>query len=1609
MSNLYSSKPLVKPLKGGGVASNYGSFNQLDASSLKLESLNIAGVYEDGIFLNVVIQDSELRNTVIGVDGPNVGVFTQLQTRSDVIMLSNVQGASVSWDADTGLFFISSELKVSGCSLLGNIEICNNDISSANFNGDINVNPNGRGTVYINAPVYTKSSNGSSYTEMSSGGSTLLVDSNIVLYSSHGSALLSTFGGQTYSTKNGDLTFNVETGRSIVGISQVNYTDGNIVVTTNALHNLTRGNIVAISNNGLLSGNYTIGSILSDTRFTLSTTTNAVASATGGSFLKTVGNNIILNSQNQVQIPTSTKLTFGATQNAVSGSTSGLLVSSVDDITFDLPASSELAIPQTTKFQFGTSASNYINFDGSSLNVQSNNQITLSGSTTQIDTTDTRFRDPILTISDYSTSTNDNKDRGVEFRYYGTSGSMKLGWFGWKNNTNLFTFIPDATNNNETISGTPGDFELNNLTVTNVVLNPGNSINMQCGRILDASLITGCSNNITIAGSANVTLTATNRIHLASDTDVLIPSNIPLLFGTRGSSIYQNTTNNLVVASSNNISLLTLTRGSIIIPTETYVSFDGSSTGSQRMLSNTSGDLLIESGRNILLNTTNGNILVPNNTRIHFGSSSQTIQGNSTGIVMLSSSALDVQANSNMSIFSSNGSILLRALTGDVVMSVSAGSVRIPESRPLIFASTGSSNSISANTANNLVIVGNTINRIQLSSVSNIDLLATDNVNIPTNTRVRLGSDGLKVLYSDTTNSTLLVNSASNGSLQMMAPNTFLVNTGGGLYSVNNVTSVTTSSFLVTGSVGSITRLDTEHVRMSDPILTLADTNIITPDGKDRGIEYRYSNKLGWFGRKDTSGRFTFYSEAVNTNEVISGTIGDLQVNNAYLQGSLNMLGSGGIDLSCGALTNVSSIFGCSGQVSINGTNTISHNASNILLNATSKVELPFNTPLSFGDTTNSIQTNTSGVMVVKAATIVLDANLQVNGTTSTIYSTITNIQDPIFSIGGITGPIVNDNKDRGIEFKWNDGAVAKTGYFGYKSDTGRFVYIRDGINNNEIFTGAYSDVQFGNGYLQNLYLQNGVISGVSELSGGTIIVKTTSGNLLLSPTQGSSVILPYNVSLAFGNTQNSITASTSGVVTYSSLNNTQIVSTNGSINLVSPEAVRISNTIPLYFGSSNNTYILNSGGSLTMANSAGNINLTPQNSIGSINIPVYNNLNFGSTSNSIYSDGNELFINGYNAINFGSSSVNFSGNVNIVGSLTATGESFDFNDYILPLGTFQSLTITDISNVSGTLGNILVTTLQTHNLAVGDSVTLRNTNSTPSIDGTFTVTNISSATSFRFQDTGTTFSVVGTAGTVKSKLTTQQGKDVGIQVNYWSTTGNATITAGSLGFKTGFFGFKQSTERWSFYANSTISNSIVSGTLGDIEVNKVFANRLSGFTLDGDVTTGSNAVSGTNFIIGGGNINNTPIGVNTAQPGRFTTLSNTVSASFNDVTLQNTLAYSLVDKYTLSSGGVNHKSPSSASVVSMFSVVGVNFTTSSGTMPSTSIPDGTMKILVCQSMGTGCTHTIHFPSGTLIAPNPLDNNAIPTKLVFKRRSQSAQLIFDGTAWILLSSGAYVL
>ena len=83
-----------------------------------------------------------------------------------------------------------------------------------------------------------------------------------------------------------------------------------------------------------------------------------------------------------------------------------------------------------------------------------------------------------------------------------------------------------------------------------------------------------------------------------------------------------------------------------------------------------------------------------------------------------------------------------------------------------------------------------------------------------------------------------------------------------------------------------------------------------------------------------------------------------------------------------------------------------------------------------------------------------IGGNLIVNGTTTTINSTTITVDDPILTLGGDTNPVSDDNKDRGIEFRYFD-TTAKRGFFGWDDSSLAYRFLENATNTSEVFTGT--------------------------------------------------------------------------------------------------------------------------------------------------------------------------------------------------------------------------------------------------------------------------------------------------------------------------------------------------------------------------------------------------------------------------------------------------------------------------------------------------------------------------------------------------------------------------
>jgi len=86
---------------------------------------------------------------------------------------------------------------------------------------------------------------------------------------------------------------------------------------------------------------------------------------------------------------------------------------------------------------------------------------------------------------------------------------------------------------------------------------------------------------------------------------------------------------------------------------------------------------------------------------------------------------------------------------------------------------------------------------------------------------------------------------------------------------------------------------------------------------------------------------------------------------------------------------------------------------------------------------------------------LTISGNLTVNGATTTVNSTTITVVDPVFTLGGNTPPSSDDDKDRGIAFRWYDsvGNIARLGFMGWDDSVGAIVLRAQATNSGEVFS----------------------------------------------------------------------------------------------------------------------------------------------------------------------------------------------------------------------------------------------------------------------------------------------------------------------------------------------------------------------------------------------------------------------------------------------------------------------------------------------------------------------------------------------------------------------------
>lgn len=1683
---------LSKPLKGASLDLASANIGDLNSTNLKISPANIQSLLSGTNLNNVIITNSEIDNSIIGGNGANDAFFQKLTTLGDVLFESADQVHSVSWNSATGIFTINADMAVLGCMTIGNLQICKNDISAINNNGSVNIIPDGVGSInLVGAVSNVVNSRGNYLTQLANGSVTFIASSSVSINSLSAGSSITTFGTQNYTTQNGNINLTTDTGfytNSVLQPKLITHIDEGILITTYTPSQVQVGDTVTLKDTNSIpsiDNSYLVTRIVNSTSFNISTGSSFPGFSslgTYGTLSKPANNSINLLASYSINVPNNIPLIFGSTTasfnkdsygnlltttstgsiNSITGTTNGMIINSQGDIKFNIPSNListgnyNIILPQSTHLQFGTSGSNYINYNASSLNylydtnilssngnwntdtsatlaINSNNNIALNANNDlYLNVPHTYFEDQNPLLGNYQQTFTDQTDRGIQFNYWSgsqTGGSAKLGWFGYKKTSGKFTFYENAENNNDIITGTLSAFDIGNISVNTITLSGTSpTLDTNCGQLLNVKTIFGCTGVLNINATSAIN-TSTGNLNLVLSTAMNLPNSIPINLGTAGTNIKEATDNNLWLTASKNILLNTQTLGSVIVQPGVKVSFDGTSIGSRSISQGTSGNLRIDSIQNILLTVTSGNIIIPAGTSntassIQFGSTtttSETIYGSTNGIFINSTSStgnINLLATSNVNISNSIGNIQLVPLNGDINLFSSRGNIRLYQSSYLVFGINNTNNSIRQNSIGNLMINGpgttpssGTIgNTVEIKNTSQIYLNATTAIDTNTGVQFNLSSNNDRYLVTDSLgNFNIINNNFSSGStINLRGNNTNIINTGGNTNILNNNTNISSGTAL--NIITPNTFFNTDYFYLKDQVPLIANYLQTPSDQTDRGIQFNYYNTtkgnadLGWFGIKKNSMQFTYYQSAINTNDVITGTLGTFNVGSINISNSISFLTSGNIDMSCGTISNLNTIIACKGVLNIMSTSNISVTSQNLLLN-TGLIQLPYNTPISFNTlgsliTSNSIIMSSNGNMTINVSggsgTLILNSNVQINGTTNNVFSTITNYLDPILNIGSVTGTVpTGDLKDRGIQFFYNNSGSTNQGFFGFQNSSGRFVYYANETNSNEIISGSYGNVQFGNGFLNNLDVQCGTIANVSLLTAcaatGLTIQSSNSNGINIST---SNLLLPNGSTISFGTTNQSISGTSSGNININTPNNINLTSISGGINLttntIGTGFINISNNSPLYFGGrTSGTYLLQStNGNMNIINSNGNIYISPQTNGtiggGQVILPTNDTLIFGNTQTSISSDGTNLQLNGYTVSINSTGPTTFSGTVNVNGTLMATNVLISTDPYVYPLGTHNGMNIINITS-STSAGLINITTSATNNAVAGQTIVITGTSGI--VDGTYSINNVVNSTTFTITHSPVTLS---TTGNVKTSLYSVNSN--GLELDYWQSTG----TTPNLSYQTGFLGLQAGSNTLVYYQQATISNNIVTnGTLGNMTINQLNTNYLSGVSgtpinLAGVLNTNTYLVAGSNFQITGGFIDGTIIGQTTPANGRFTNVTSSSSSNLAAATLTSTLNYS-VDRIVLSSLQPT-ANPNISRIITYVTVQGNNFS-GTGTLGSLGTSnDGQLKKIICMSCSSGGSYSLAIPN--LIATNPFGGT--PAKGIrFTRQGQSCELLWN--------------
>ncbi len=903
------------------------------------------------------------------------------------------------------------------------------------------------------------------------------------------------------------------------------------------------------------------------------------------------------------------------------------------------------------------------------------------------------------------------------------------------------------------------------------------------------------------------------RVILDVTKGVLIPTSKPLQLDGEGGrvSLVNDASDILQIHARNGMRLIPET-GDISIPENIHLTFS-----TQHSIVGSAYDLTVSAHSHINL-IAGTHIYVPTDKPIIFGQSTEYIKAtNGTLSVCANSATLQLNGRNEIVAATQFGPIQLRPAT----------SVQIPELIPIQF---GTQTSISGSNdelkLNSTAVILCNAPKVIIPDGSSLDLLNHGTIH----------GDDLGIVVSRT--------------LQINAPNT-----------------VINGDLVVTGTRVS---LNTEVQTISDPVIELGrQSNVL--DTKDRGVSFRYGvNKVGFFGFKQSTGKFTFIPNCTSyDNDIFIGDNGTFSMDTGSIQAGSIVGDPDLLLLAPNGYIIARSLYGF--VIPVNSPFYFGEDHQTYLISGPdgaitcNSPELILNGLLSFGNQASINNGGINGTLFLQSdiLTIGSASNTTQIRVSSDSFLVTSKLQSDILRIGAgsifsETAPgscilsssdftcqkLLCDSIEQGV---WNGTPIALDK--GGTNSTGPwFAGAITYINNSASFDGksvltfddVASTVQL-NGLLLSstrLSIPSDAFAFVSSASSSTALF-TFSGSILSSGTitAGTSIISPSGTfdAIGCGATSSSVKFRTSlsfmDVSSTIAWNSTEIVglSSQGCLSLQSAGLLDFSGAGGI---------LMNQGSHVTWLQSGSYITSYSDQSV-EIHAPIVtipSTINLGNST--LVSGYGGISISNETAVTLTASTIFLDGNVVLRGTSIFTNlPEIELESPVLSVGGGSLQTITRIrSNTNGVAGRVDVECAAQHMLDVGDEVTVFDCDSEPNIDGIYKVAVVVDAYTISIATSYMNITRDGTTGKMRTKWLINPSVDTGIELNYYSATA--------------FIGLQNSSGRFILASKYTSGGTV--GEYGDLQCDEIFCTSMT-LSGNGVLNAGSCAVLGSNLQVTGG------------------------------------------------------------------------------------------------------------------------------------------------------------